>query len=151
MAPSVRASNLYAAVQFGLLAVFAAVFFWHPGEPIFASGAASMAAIALCAVGLAIIALGFIALGRNIQVSPHTKEGAHLVQSGIYRWLRHPIYTGMAICVVGLWLKEPYVSVGLAGAVVIAFLGVKRRVEEQFLLEAYPEYAQYRKRTLALP
>lgn len=42
-------------------------------------------------------------------------------------------------------------AIGIAGVVVIAFLGVKRRVEERFLLAAYPEYARYRKRTVAFP
>ncbi|HUJ01231.1 MAG TPA: methyltransferase, partial [Usitatibacter sp.] len=101
--------------------------------------------------GLAAIAAGFLALRGNIQIAPHTKEGAHLVQSGIYRVLRHPIYTGIAACVVGLWLREPTLPAGIAAIVVIAFLGVKRRVEERFLLAAYPDYADYRKRAVAFP
>ena len=39
---------------------------------------------------------------------------------------------------------------GLLGFV-IGFLGVKRRVEERFLLAAYPGYARYRERTVAFP
>ncbi len=97
------------------------------------------------------IALGFLALGRNIQVAPHTKEGAQLVQSGIYRVLRHPIYSGIAACVVGLWLREPTLAAGIAGLVLVVFLGMKRRLEERFLLAAYPGYAQYRRRTIAFP
>ncbi|HST00321.1 MAG TPA: isoprenylcysteine carboxylmethyltransferase family protein, partial [Usitatibacter sp.] len=151
MAPSIRASKAYAIVQGALIACFALICFWHPGDSLFDSAAIAMAGLVLCAVGLALIAAGIVTLGRNIQVAPHVKEGARLVQRGIFRYLRHPIYTGMAACVVGLWLKAPYISVGAAGAALIFFLGVKRRVEEQFLLEAYPEYAQYRRHTLALP
>jgi protein-S-isoprenylcysteine O-methyltransferase Ste14 len=149
--PSLRASRTYAAVQFVLLAIYAAVLLWNPGEPLLAAPSLALAGIVLGVAGLAVIALGFLALGRNIQVAPHTKEGAHLVQSGIYRVLRHPIYSGIALCVVGLWLREPTAAAGIAGLVVIAFLGVKRRVEERFLLAAYPEYAGYRKRTVAFP
>ncbi len=150
-APSIRASNAYAAIQSVFLAVFAGVFFWHPGEALFSGEAGDVAGVAICAVGLVIIAAGFFALGSNIQVAPHTKEGSHLVRSGVYRFLRHPIYTGMALCVAGLWLKAPYVSVAIAGIAVIAFLGVKRRVEERFLVEAYPDYVEYRKGTIAWP
>jgi protein-S-isoprenylcysteine O-methyltransferase Ste14 len=149
--PSLRASRTYAAVQFVLLAIYAAVLLWNPGEPLLATPSLALAGIVLGVAGLAVIAIGFLALGRNIQVAPHTKEGAHLVQSGIYRVLRHPIYSGIALCVVGLWLREPTAAAGIAGLVVIAFLGVKRRVEERFLLAAYPEYAGYRKRTVAFP
>jgi len=149
--PSLHASRAYAAAQIVLLAAFAAIVLWNPGAPLFASPGAAIAGNAIGIAGLAVIALGFLALRGNIQVAPHTKQGAHLVQSGIYRILRHPIYTGIATCVVGLWLREPTLAAGIAGVVVIAFLGVKRRVEERFLLAAYPEYARYRKRTVAFP
>ncbi len=149
--PSLRASRTYVAIQFVLLFAFAAIVLWNPGVPLLVSPAAAMAGIVIGVAGLAVIAAGFLALGRNLQVAPHTKPGARLVQSGIYRALRHPIYTGIALCVVGLWLREPTPAAGIAGIVVIAFLGMKRRLEERFLLAAYPEYAEYRKRTIALP
>ncbi|HSN19912.1 MAG TPA: methyltransferase [Usitatibacter sp.] len=149
--PSLRASRAYAAAQMALLAVYAAILLWNPGGPLFASASAAMAGNALAIAGLVVIALGFLALRGNIQVAPHTKAGAHLVQSGIYRVLRHPIYTGIAACVAGLWLREPTLAAAVAGVAVIAFLGVKRRVEERFLLAAYPGYAEYRTRTIAFP
>jgi protein-S-isoprenylcysteine O-methyltransferase Ste14 len=142
---------MYAAAQFVLLFAFAAIVLWNPGAPLFVAAAAAMAGNVLGVVGLAAIALGFLALRGNIQVAPHTKEGAHLVRSGIYRVLRHPMYTGIALCVVALWLREPTLAVAIAGLVVIVFLGIKRRVEERFLLAAYPEYAEYRKGTVAFP
>src|SRR5512135_3417862 len=131
--PSLRTSRMYVATQFLLLFVFAAILLWKPGAALFVSPAAAMAGNVAGIAGLAVIAAGFLALGRNIQVAPHTKAGAHLVQSGIYRVLRHPIYTGIALCVAGLWLREPTLAAGIAGIVVIAFLGLKRRVEERFL------------------
>lgn len=149
--PSLRTSRIYAATQFVLLFAFAAVLFWNPGAPLLVSRAAAIAGDAVAIAGLVAIAAGFIALGRNVQVAPHTKAGARLVQSGIYRVLRHPMYSGVALCVAGLWLREPTPAVGVAGIVVIAFLGMKRRVEERFLMAAYAEYAQYRKRTVAFP
>jgi len=142
---------MYAAAQTVLLAAFAAILVWNPGAPLFASQAASRTGSAIAIAGLVVIALGFAALRGNIQVAPHTKPGARLVQSGVYRVLRHPIYTGIALCVVGLWLREPTLAAAAAGIVVLVFLGVKRRVEERFLLAAYPAYAQYRERTIAFP
>jgi protein-S-isoprenylcysteine O-methyltransferase Ste14 len=106
---------------------------------------------AIAIAGLVVIALGFLALRGNIQVAPHTKEGAHLVTSGIYRWLRHPIYSGIALCVAGLWLREPTLAAGISALVVIGFLGVKRRVEERFLMAAYADYGRYRERTVGFP
>ena len=149
--PTLATSRGLAAAQIVLLAVFAAILLWNPGAPLFASPAAAMAGNALGIAGLVVIAMGFLALRGNIQIAPHTKPGAHLVEEGIYRVLRHPIYTGIAACVVGLWLREPTLAAGIAAIVVIGFLGVKRRVEERFLLAAYPGYAPYRERTVAFP
>jgi protein-S-isoprenylcysteine O-methyltransferase Ste14 len=149
--PSLAASRAYSAVQTVLLCAFAVVLLWNPGTPLFASPTAAIAGGAIALAGLVLIALGFLALRGNIQVAPHPREGAHLVTSGVYRWLRHPIYSGIALCVVGLWLREPTVEAAIAAIVVIAFLGVKRRVEERFLMAAYPAYGRYRERTLGFP
>jgi len=149
--PSIAASRAYAAAQTVLLVIFAAILLWNPGDPLLRGEAWRLAGSVLGVAGLIVIAAGFGALGRNIQVAPHTKEGARLVQSGIYRVLRHSIYTGIAACVIGLWLRDSSIAAGIAALVVIAFLGVKRRVEERFLLAAYPEYAAYRTRTIAFP
>jgi protein-S-isoprenylcysteine O-methyltransferase Ste14 len=136
--PSLAASRAYSAVQTVLLCVFAAILLWNPGSPLFDAPMAAPAG-------------GFLALRGNIQVAPHTKEGAHLVTSGIYRWLRHPIYSGIALCVAGLWLREPTLAAGISALVVIGFLGVKRRVEERFLMAAYADYGRYRERTVGFP
>ena len=118
---------------------------------LFDAPMAAPAGGAIAIAGLVVIALGFLALRGNIQVAPHTKEGAHLVTSGIYRWLRHPIYSGIALCVAGLWLREPTLAAGISALVVIGFLGVKRRVEERFLMAAYADYGRYRERTVGFP
>ena len=81
---------------------------------------------------------------------PEPKAGASLVTTGIYRWFRHPIYTGMLLAVVGLFLCKPTPRVAAVSAVVVGFLVVKVRFEEQLLLARYPDYAEYRKRSWGL-
>jgi protein-S-isoprenylcysteine O-methyltransferase Ste14 len=83
-----RKSNLYAAAQTILIVVFAAVFFFAPGPALFAP---AVAGYAVSVVGLAIIAAAFISLRNVIQVAPEPRADGHLVTSGIYRWLRHPM------------------------------------------------------------
>jgi protein-S-isoprenylcysteine O-methyltransferase Ste14 len=85
-----------------------------------------------------------------IQIDPFPKRGGHLVTTGIYHWLRHPIYTAIVLIVIGLVLREPRVSLAVAAAVVIAFLFVKTRFEEGLLAAHYPQYCAYRKRTWGL-
>jgi protein-S-isoprenylcysteine O-methyltransferase Ste14 len=49
-----------------------------------------------------------------------------------------------------LFLRKPTVSLGVAAAIVIVFLLIKVRFEERLLLERYPDYADYQRRTWGL-
>jgi len=138
-------SNLYAAVQFVLIAIFAVVFFFEPGPAMFISLA--IAGDTLCIAGLVLMAAAVVSLREVIQVPPEPKAGGHLVTSGVYRRLRHPIYTGIVLLVVGLFLREPAMYVAFTGAVIVAFLIVKSRFEERLLRERYPDYDAYTKRS----
>jgi len=143
-------SEGYALAQTLLLTAFAAVFFFFPGPLLFVSRAALRSGTILCAAALIVLLVSIVTLRRVIQVAPAPKEGGHLVVAGLYRWLRHPIYTAMVALLVGLWLRRPTLATGAAAAVVIVFLNVKSRYEESLLLAAYPEYAAYRARTVGV-
>jgi protein-S-isoprenylcysteine O-methyltransferase Ste14 len=102
-------------------------------------------------LGLAIIAIGGVfgtggalALGRNLTPFPKPIEGGTLVTSGVYRWVRHPIYTGLILGTLGwsLW-RENLLGVGLA-VLLFVFFDLKSRREERWLMEAYSGYAEYR-------
>jgi protein-S-isoprenylcysteine O-methyltransferase Ste14 len=101
----------------------------------------------LCAVGLFIMLSAFVSIGGAIQIAPEPRPGGKLVTSGIYKVLRHPIYTAILIVVAGLFFRKPTVPIFVATSVVIAFLIVKSRFEEKLLLRRYPEYADYKRRT----
>jgi protein-S-isoprenylcysteine O-methyltransferase Ste14 len=132
------------------LCVFAVVSIWQPGPVLSASALARGVGNALCAIGLGILVSALVALRGTVQIEPQPRAGRQLVQRGIYRFLRHPIYTAIVLCVIGLCLKAPSLAGGLAGLVVLVFLFFKVRVEERYLLLAYPEYARYRERTLGI-
>jgi|YNPNPStandDraft_1061719.scaffolds.fasta_scaffold05835_6 protein-S-isoprenylcysteine O-methyltransferase Ste14 len=89
---------------------------------------------------------GVIALGKNRTVFPSPRHGAELVESGIYRFVRHPLYGSVGFLVFGWGLFWRSI-VGVVLAVVLAFvLREKARREEAWLCDKFPKYAAYRKR-----
>lgn len=93
--------------------------------------------IALLSVGISIVAR--LSLGRNIGFVPAQRQ---LVSSGAYRFVRHPIYTGLFLSLIGFVLRSYSVPNLLAAATVIALFMIKSFVEEQFLRQDR-EYAEY--------
>jgi protein-S-isoprenylcysteine O-methyltransferase Ste14 len=108
-------------------------------------------AYALTLAGLAILIWARWSLGRNWSAIVTFREQHELVQHGPYRFVRHPIYTGMMLMVAG----TAAVLGNLAGllSVVICFLGHwwKLRREEALLTKHFPgTYPQYMSRTKAI-
>lgn len=108
------------------------------------------AGTALVAAGLALAIWARVHLGRNWSGKVVVKEDHTLVCDGPYRRVRHPIYTGMLLALLGTALAIGEWRGFLALA--CAAIGVLFRVhaEEARMGETFPEYAQYRKQTDAL-
>src|SRR5438094_6640766 len=141
-----RASGAYGIVQTALLCVFAAIFFLSAGPARPPGGVSAIGAV-LCAGGVLLMFAAFASIRSAVQIAPEPRRDARLATTGVYRYLRHPIYTAIVVLVVGLFLRKPNVAIAVAAALVVAFLMIKVRFEEQLLLGRYPEYAEYKRRT----
>jgi protein-S-isoprenylcysteine O-methyltransferase Ste14 len=108
-------------------------------------------AVALVASGVGLAFWARAQLGRNWSGTVTLKEGHALVRSGPYRFVRHPIYTGISTAILGtaLWLDE--VRGLLAVACFLAGFAWKIRLEERWLVEEFGEgYRAYQRDTKAL-
>jgi protein-S-isoprenylcysteine O-methyltransferase Ste14 len=94
-------------------------------------------AVAICSV--VVIVWARLSLGRNIGFVPAQRE---IVTTGAYRYMRHPIYTGLFLGFLGVALRA-YTprNVLILGLGILWFL-IKSIVEENFL-RADPQYAAY--------
>lgn len=98
----------------------------------------------------AVVIMGALALGRNLTPFPRPIPGGHLITHGIYGIVRHPLYMAAIIGTFGWGLMiANLLDIGLV-TVVFLFVDLKSRREEEWLLEAYPEYASYRRRVKKL-
>ncbi len=90
--------------------------------------------------------VGTLALGNVRTAFPFPKSEATLIKHGIYRWIRHPLYTSLILLSFG-WALTWASGTGLAVALLFAvFLNGKARREERYLREVFPEYVTYCKR-----
>jgi protein-S-isoprenylcysteine O-methyltransferase Ste14 len=107
--------------------------------------------LVLTCAGLAFSVWARMYLGSNWSSSVEVKRRHELVCSGPYRFVRHPIYTGMLAGFLGVALAMNEWRGVIAVLIVLASFLYKLRKEEQFMLETFGEvYLDYRRRTRAL-
>lgn len=106
--------------------------------------------VILCVLGLAFAIWARRDLGRNWSGTPSMKEDHELVTSGPYRFVRHPIYTGMILALFGSVLASGIIWLVIFIIFCINFL-YQLPVEEKYMMQLFPnEYPEYKKRTKAL-
>ena len=94
-------------------------------------------------VGGGVLVVAALHLGEALTPSPHPRDGARLRTSGLYRFVRHPIYSGVLLIGWGLGLRSMlWVGLGLALALSV-WMTAKARYEEQLLSARYPDYPAY--------
>jgi protein-S-isoprenylcysteine O-methyltransferase Ste14 len=99
--------------------------------------------IAIGLLACLIMVIAAINLGKNFTPLPCPKDDAELVQSGLYRFVRHPIYFGVLLAALAWLFIFPSVYI-LAYAIGLFFLfDLKARREEIWLVERFPAYQTY--------
>ena len=105
------------------------------------------AAAVLCGIGLAFAVWARVTLGRNWSGVVTLKEGHELVERGPYRFVRHPIYTGILTMFFATALAQGHLSGFVGTLLMFASFWIKLRDEEKLMLHQFPErYADYRRR-----
>ena len=103
------------------------------------------------AVGLALLMLGLaftvwarLHLGRNWSGTVTLKERHELIRSGPYAYVRHPIYTGLLLALLGSAVACGELRALIGWCVVAGAFIRKLRIEERFMREIFPgEYPRY--------
>jgi protein-S-isoprenylcysteine O-methyltransferase Ste14 len=106
---------------------------------------------ALVAAGLGFACWARAVLGANWSAAVVVKQGHELIRSGPYRYVRHPIYTGLLAALFGTAL-ETGAWRGLIGfALIVVAIVYKYRTEEAFLSGKFgDDYVRYRAEVPAL-
>jgi protein-S-isoprenylcysteine O-methyltransferase Ste14 len=94
----------------------------------------------LILTGGAIIITGFVSI-RWRAVVPSVQDT--LVMQGIYAYIRHPLYIGMSLELIGLFLLVPSITVLVGCVLGIVWVRIQARLEEIDLVQRMPAYQEY--------
>lgn len=144
-----RASVLFFLLGPGLEAGFAPWLLtggWDHGADLPLQSAWTVLGAVLVAAGLSVVARAFVAFVVDGHGTPTpAAPTGRLVVSGVYRYVRNPMYVATAAAIVGegLILARPLLFVG-AGAYVVTLALATRRWEEPALRRRFgPRYDAY--------
>ena len=102
-------------------------------------------------LGILIIIIAFIImffsikdLGRNLSPFPRPVINSNLVTTGIYRFMRHPMYYSLIFISIGVFiikLSIYYLFLTISLALIIKF---KIALEEKYLMNKFKNYLLYK-------
>lgn len=95
-------------------------------------------------IGLSLGIGGLLNLGNNLTPLPHPKEDSQLVTTGVYGWVRHPIYSSVIFLALAYAAWQMSLSHGLGAIALFIFFDRKAAQEEQWLSEKFKDYPTYR-------
>jgi protein-S-isoprenylcysteine O-methyltransferase Ste14 len=93
--------------------------------------------------GVFVAVLAGARLGGSLTPSPIPREQGQLTTTGLYRLVRHPIYSALFLAAIGLALRGASWGHIVALAALIVLISVKARAEEKMLLHKFDDYGDY--------
>jgi len=107
--------------------------------------------IVFAVTGLIVALIARRTLAGNWSRAVAFKEDHELITTGLYHYVRHPIYTGILLMILATALSVGTLSAGIGFVIIVLGLWFKLRAEEEILTKHFPkEYLAYKDRTKAL-
>ena len=94
------------------------------------------------------VTAGFIMLKRVGKPDSNFENTSVLVKSGIYRYIRHPLYLSLLLLGTGIMLKEPFKLQQIFGAINLISIYLTAIIEEKEMIAKFGNsYREYMKET----
>jgi len=93
--------------------------------------------------GVILAVVAGLGLGTALTPTPVPTQRGSLNTSGLYRFVRHPIYSGVLLIVAGMTLRSASWLHLVVAIATWLFFNRKAAWEEQQLMERYPDYVSY--------
>lgn len=103
--------------------------------------------VLLLLLSLVWIVLSQAQMGEAWRIGIDTEHRTLLVRNGLFAISRNPIFVGMMVTLLGLFLTLPNAITLLTFVLGVVLIGVQVRLEEEYLAQLHPEaYADYQRR-----
>lgn len=130
--------------QFGLLAGLIVL---PPGDLWSQGWVPAVLASSVVLVGVVVAVAGGLRLGKTLTPLPIPKDDGELITTGIYRFIRHPIYSGVLLASLGIVIWGASVAHVIGWLALLGVLFVKATLEEKMLKERYSHDRDYQETT----
>jgi len=135
--------SLLVGLQFGLIGALALGV-----VPVLRQGQVPLTAALLAGAGVALAAWALWAYPPgSFNIRPTPRADGQVVQRGPYRWIRHPMYSSIALCGLACACAAQQAWVWLALVALLLVLLTKALLEERWMAQQHPDYAAYQART----
>lgn len=135
---------IYVVIQFlllGIIIISSAMEFKYLNRPLYP--VIHYIGVTLILLGALLFTLILIGFGQFMTPNPVPRDSSKLVTTGLYKYVRHPMYFTVLVLITGvtLYFQAFYSLIWIP--VALTFLIIKSKAEEKFLRKKYPEYTEY--------
>ena len=134
----------------GVQTLLAWLYAWSRLKPQLELGSLSIGiGLALCVIGIAFSSYAQHKMGKEWRIGVDPNEKTELVTTGLYKFIRNPIYTGCIVHGTGLIILAPHLLFLITGLVgYFAVRAYVKDVEEPYLIEIHGDnYRHYMSQT----
>lgn len=134
--------KILVSIQFVLFGCYAIDFDWSLGFSHFFKTIGLLFAI----VGFLIALIAILQLNKNLSPFPTPKEKAVLLENGLYKFVRHPIYSGLLLLFYGYGIYVDSIYKLLISSLLLVLFYFKTNYEERLLELKFQDYSLYKQK-----
>lgn len=109
--------------------------------------AVNLLALFFFIAGILIVVFALLQLNKNLSPFPTPKSSSVLITHGLYKFIRHPIYTGIIIFVFGYAVYSHHPMRIMVGILLFILFYLKSKYEERLLKRKFNSYERYQSNT----
>lgn len=131
----------------GIQALLLAVLVFLPNDIGINIGSNSNVGKALFWLGVLGILASAVTIRKSLTALPLPKEGGQIGVTGLYKFVRHPMYTSVITLSLGISVSSGSIVKYIATLALLILFYYKSVFEEKFLSKKYPDYKSYATKT----